>query len=70
MSFSLFLSNYLGLQFNVVKCSSDVCYLRLDFESFDINGLSESLEYDNANDNLVACQDKFKITVRNHGQES
>ena len=53
-----------GLQFNVVKCSSDVCYLRLDFESFDINGLSESLEYDNANDNLVACQDKFKITVR------
>ena len=59
-----------GLQFNVVKCSSDVCYLRLDFESFDINGLSESLEYDNANDNLVACQDKFKITVRNHDQVS
>jgi len=51
-----------SLAFNIVKCSSDVCYLRLDFESFDINGLSESLEYDNTNMNLVACQDKMQIT--------
>jgi len=51
-----------ALQFQIVKCSQDVCYLRLDFESFDINGLTDSLEYTNANGPVTSCTDKFTIT--------
>ena len=47
-----------------------VCYLRLDFESFDINGLSASTENTmaaattaNAAATVVACQDMFTIQV-------
>ena len=41
-----------------------VCYLRLDFESFDINALSDSAEYKaTAPTALTECQDKFTITV-------
>ena len=36
----------------------DVCYLRLDFESFTIVGPSTSLET-----NGGACQDTFKVNV-------
>jgi len=45
-----------------------VCYLRLDFESFDINGLSASTENtDNTmgSTTLIDCQDKFTITSSN-----
>ena len=43
-----------------------VCYLRLDFESFDINGLSDSAEYKATAPTAVSdCQDKFTITVSN-----
>ena len=46
---------------------SGVCYLRLDFESFDINGLSDSAEYKADADpkGVTACQDTFTITVSN-----
>ena len=41
-----------------------VCYLRLDFESFDINGLSDSAEQKDTDPKAVTeCQDKFTITV-------
>ena len=43
---------------------SGVCYLRLDFESFDINGLSNSVERIKSTTTLTECQDTFKITVR------
>ena len=44
---------------------SAVCYLRLDFESFDISGLADSAERDDMTDPMVTreCQDKFTITV-------
>ena len=43
---------------------SGVCYLRLDFESFDINGLTGSIEAkDDAPKSVAECQDTFKITV-------
>ena len=42
---------------------SGVCYLRLDFESFDINGLSDSVERTKSTTTLTECQDTFKITV-------
>ena len=43
---------------------SGVCYLRLDFESFDINGLTGSIEAKDDDPKSVAeCQDTFKITV-------
>ena len=41
-----------------------MCYLRLDFESFDINGLSNSVERIKSTTTLTECQDTFKITVR------
>ena len=39
--------------------------MRLDFESFDINGLSNSAEKDDMNEPkpVSECIDKFKITV-------
>ena len=40
-----------------------MCYLRLDFESFDINGLSDSVERTKSTTTLTECQDTFKITV-------
>ena len=42
-----------------------VCYLRLDFESFDIQGLSDSVEMSGADNTgvLTECQDKFTISV-------
>ena len=40
-----------------------VCYLRLDFESMDINGLTNSLEYIDTTGPVTACTDKFTITV-------
>ena len=50
-----------------------MCYLRLDFESFDINGLSASTENTmtghteaNAGTTVVGCQDQFTITVKFH----
>jgi len=48
----------------IQKCDPSVCYLRLDFESFDINGLSDSAEYAGAATpkTLTECQDKFQIT--------
>ena len=48
-----------------INTFSGVCYLRLDFESFDINGLTGSNEADdNSTPKTVAeCQDTFKITV-------
>ena len=46
-----------------------VCYLRLDFENFDINGLSASTEVDDSagagNEVILTCQDKFTISVKN-----
>ena len=43
-----------------------VCYLRLDFESFDIQGLSDSKENSDAADQtgtVTECQDKFTVSV-------
>ena len=43
-----------------------VCYLRLDFESFDIQGLSDSKENSDAADQtgtVTECQDKFTVAV-------
>lgn len=42
-----------------------MCYLRLDFESFDTNGLSGSEENNGGatDTTLLACQDTFIITV-------
>ena len=38
--------------------------MRLDFESFDINGLSDSAEQKDTDPKAVTeCQDKFTITV-------
>ena len=53
---------------NYISCIlPGVCYLRLDFESFDINGLSDSAEYKADADpkGPTECQDKFTITVSN-----
>ena len=52
--------NNLGLSPNSLL---GVCYLRLDFESFDINGLSASTEINTDTDSVIACQDKFTISV-------
>ena len=43
-----------------------VCYLRLDFESMDINGLTNSIEWSSTDGtgSYSACVDKFTITVR------
>ena len=42
--------------------------MRLDFENFDINGLSASTEVDDSagagNEVVLTCQDKFTITVK------
>ena len=38
---------------------SDVCSLRLDFETFNLLGPADTLETDNAH----ACQDTFTATV-------
>lgn len=53
-----------SLQFTVVKCDPSVCYLRLDFENFDVNGLTASTEFApaGATGSAVACTDKFTIT--------
>jgi len=50
-----------SLQYNIVKCDPSVCHLRLDFESFDINGLTDSVEYENAMA-VITCTDRFTIT--------
>ena len=63
--------------FQVLICSQDwdesiffsqigVCYLRLDFESFDINGLSDSVEQSGTDKTgtTTECQDKFTISVQ------
>jgi len=55
-----------SLSYTVQKCDPSVCYLRLDFESFDINGLSASTENTAAlATTLIDCQDKFTITSTN-----
>ena len=43
-----------ALKFTINKCSSNVCSVRLDFESFTIEGPSATLETDGG-----ACTDSF-----------
>jgi len=53
-----------SLQYTITKCDPSVCYLRLDFENFDINGLSDSTESEGTagNEVILTCQDKFTIS--------
>ena len=41
---------------------SDVCSIRLDFETFSLLGPASTLEADNAH----LCQDSFTVTVNDH----
>lgn len=59
-----------SLSYTVSKCSTDVCYIRLDFETFNILGPSVSSEPSAAGTTVGAeCQDTFKVTT-NTGQIS
>lgn len=54
------------VSYNVVKCSSDVCSLRLDFEQFTIRGTGSTIEAIATDmDAGVGCQDTFDITTTN-----
>ena len=61
------IDSYAKNSFNNVKFGFclGVCYLRLDFENFDVNGLTASTEFApaGATGSAVACTDKFTITV-------
>ena len=46
---------------------AEVCFLRLDFESFNILGTVDSLEQDTM-PNSVTCRDTFTVTGINTGQ--
>ena len=48
-----------ALTYTINKCSSDVCAVRLDFESFTIEGPSATTET-----NGGACTDSFVVSVR------
>lgn len=53
-----------ALTYTVSKCSTDVCYLRLDFETFNILGPASSTEPSAASTTVGAeCQDAFKVTT-------
>lgn len=61
------IDSYADNLFNNVKFGFflGVCYLRLDFENFDVNGLTSTNEFEpaGATGSAVACTDKFTITV-------
>ena len=63
LNLHIFHSNLLFVVYCEYSNFLDVCYLRLDFESFDINGLTDTLEYTDTNGPVTACTDKFTITV-------
>lgn len=42
----------------VLRCISDICFLRLDFETFNIRGPADSEETDGG-----VCMDTLTITV-------
>jgi hypothetical protein len=48
------------LSMKIEKCSSEVCYLRLDFETFNLLGPVATDEADATN---IACQDSFVVTT-------
>ena len=50
-----------SVSYTIQKCSSDVCWLRLDFESFQILGPSSTSEPSGG-----SCPDTFVMTVRWH----
>ncbi len=43
---------------NFERLISDVCFLRLDFENFNIQGVADTLETDGG-----ACVDTFNVAV-------
>lgn len=49
-----------GVSYTINKCSSDICWLRLDFESFTIQGLGATTETENGGE----CLDSFTVSVR------
>jgi len=52
--------------FTIAKCDASVCFIRLDFESFDTNGLSDSIENTAVTTSTATgCQDTFTITSTN-----
>ncbi|XP_059083097.1 uncharacterized protein LOC131880461 [Tigriopus californicus] len=55
-------SNGGQLAYNIQKCSNDVCFLRLDFELFSIQGTAATTE-----ENGGQCVDTFDVTI-NTGQ--
>lgn len=55
------LSTTTAIMYTVNKCTTDVCWLRLDFESMTLAGPVASLEV-----NGGACQDAFTITSSNN----
>lgn len=54
-------SDTTGQTYTVEKCRNDVCYLRLDFETFNILGTGSTVDAD--------CIDTFTVTVRGISEE-
>merc|ERR1711899_513401 len=52
-----------SLTYTVNKCSDDVCFLRLDFETFVNQGPSDTNEAAAAPDAASACTDTFTVTT-------
>jgi len=51
-----------SVTYTINKCSEDVCKLRLDFETFSIQGTGNTVEFDGAA-NAQTCVDTFDITT-------
>ena len=56
-SFPSAYSSQTALTYTINKCSSDVCSVRLDFESFTIEGPADTIETGGG-----ACMDSFQAT--------
>merc|ERR1712241_667598 len=56
-----------SLTYTVNKCSDDVCFLRLDFETFVNQGPSDTNEAAAAPDAASACTDTFTVTTSTSG---
>merc|ERR1712223_231114 len=56
-----------SLTYTVNKCSDDICWLRLDFETFVNQGPSDTNEAAAAPDAASACTDTFTVTTSTSG---
>ena len=57
-----------SVTYTIDKCQCDVCWLRLDFDTFNIQGTTDSLETDGVANSVVGggvCLDDLTITVGN-----